>query len=111
MPVDLASPPRPPAPGSRFPVPVRRWAKRDDVGASLPARLGGGADGWIALGGPEQGGRGGGGCGRGPLPEVSGEVPAAALGLRGGGEPQDPGGVPRPLGRSGRGIRRLVPER
>src|SRR4051794_8579387 len=28
-----------------------------------------------------------------------------------GGEPYDPGGVPRPLGRSGRGIRRLVSER
>ena len=37
-----------------------------------------------------------GGCGTasrkegGPQPKVSGEVPAAALGLRGGGEPQDP---------------------
>ena len=38
--------------------------------------------------------------GGGPKPRISGEVEAALLGLAAGGEPPDPGRVPRPAGRA-----------
>jgi hypothetical protein len=40
--------------------------------------------------------------GGGPKPRITGEVEAALLGLLGGGEPPDPGRVPRPAGRADR---------
>src|SRR4051794_3841251 len=97
MPVDLASPPRPPAPGSRFRAAVRPRAKRDNVGASLPTRLVGGVDGRIALDGPawpvvvavgataarDEGRRDARKVGNDPRPKLSGEVAAAPFGLRG----------------------------
>ena len=117
MPVDLASPPRPPAPGSRLPAAVRPSAKRDNVGASLPARLGGGVDGWIALDGPARGGRGGGG---GNACRTQPERPAAESQRRGAGRGPRPAWrrrTPRPWRSAAAAwpirtrLRGLVPER
>src|SRR3954453_14384525 len=112
MPVDLANSPRPPALEGKFPAAVRPRAKRDNVGASLPTRLAGGVDGRIALDGPawpvvvavgataarDEGRRDARKVSNDPRPKLSGEVAAAPLGLRGGGEPPGLGRVPRRAG-------------